>query len=143
MLNNEFKCKPVCAGNNIKKIGRLDVAKDGSNVVIFDDEKDLDKIIQSFESECNIDNLIARFTKGDTLALVGTRGEGNFITKEQYEAIQRDPQENLALLNSIYDKSYNDFAGKDSISKADFIKLVKDGKYDELSKYMPKEGGEE
>lgn len=139
MLNNEFKCNPVCAGNPIKKVGRLDVHKDGSNVVIFDEEKDLDKIIQSYESECNIDNIIARFSMGDSLALVGTRGEGNYITKEQYEAIQRDPKENAAILNSIYDKSYNEFEGKDNISKTDFIKLIKAGKYGELAKYVKKE----
>ncbi len=142
MLINKFECKPTCAGKKIKKVGHLDMQGDTPHVV-FDEEKDLHAVIQSYASQCKIENIIARYVSGDSLALIGSRGEGIHIDKETAEALQREPIENAQILSSIYDKQYNDFPGKDNISKKDFIELLKKGKYGELEKYVKKEEAHE
>ena len=138
MLINKFECKPTCAGKKIKKVGHLDLQGETPKVV-FDGEKDLHEVIQSYGSQCKIENIIARFVSGDSLALIGSRGEGNYIDKAIAEAMEREPIENAKILSSIYDKQYNAFPGKDNISKKDFIELLKAGKYGELEKYVKKE----
>ena len=109
MLINKFECKPVCAGNNIKKVGHLDVNDKGESVVIFSDTKDTDKIIQSYADQCKIENIIARYASGDLGALVGSRGEGNYLDKETCEALQRGADENEKILEKSYSEAYESF----------------------------------
>lgn len=137
MLVNECKVKPVCAGQKTKKIGHLDVGK-----VVWDSEQEIQPIIQSYGEACKIENIIARMSLGDVTAL-SSKGEGVYLTEEQAKALNSDPVALNKQVTDIYLNAYKQFAGRDNVAYNEFVNLMRQGKFEELAKFVPKEESHE
>lgn len=133
MLVNKCDVRPCNAGNKMKKLGHLDV-----DHVVWDEEQDQQAIINSYASQCKIENILARLTLGDPFALKSSRGDGSYITKEQAQLLEKDPVQLNKQVSDIYRNSYNNFAGKDNLTYTQFVDIVSHGRFEQLNAFMPK-----